>query len=70
MIVFHGTNKKFDVIDLSKSKDKRDFGKGFYTTTIFEQAIEQLKFFQVNNQVSFHTEKALNSLVWKQDMEV
>jgi hypothetical protein len=26
-------------VDLSKSKNKRDFGKGFYTTTIKEQAI-------------------------------
>ena len=38
MILFHGTNKHFDTIDLSTSKDKRDFGKGFYTTTIYEQA--------------------------------
>lgn len=29
---------------------------GIYTT---EQAIAQLKFFKVNDQVSFHTEKAL-----------
>ena len=38
MKLFHGTNRKFENIDLEKSKDKRDFGKGFYTTTIFEQA--------------------------------
>lgn len=157
MKLFHGTNKKFTDIDLLRSKDKRDFGKGFYTTTIFdqaekwaknqqvryggdgsfvkefefientnlkiksfpemnaewlefvkkcrieggtphdydiikgpvandntmrtialfisgiyttEQAIEQLKFFKVNDQVSFHTEKALKCLEWKQDKEV
>ncbi len=157
MKLFHGTNKKFDDIDLLKSKDKRDFGKGFYTTTIFEQAekwaknqlvryggngsfvkeydfmenanlkvkvfsemneewlefvkrcrtdggtphdydiikgpvandntmrtialyisgiytaeqaIEQLKFFKVNDQVSFHTEKALKCLKLIQDKEV
>lgn len=157
MKLFHGTNKKFTDIDLLRSKDKRDFGKGFYTTTIFEQAekwaknqqvryggdgsfvkefefientnlkiksfpemnaewlefvkkcrieggtphdydiikgpvandntmrtialfisgiytteqaIEQLKFFKVNDQVSFHTEKALKCLDWKQDKEV
>jgi len=28
------------MIDLSKSKDKRDFGRGFYTTTLREQADE------------------------------
>lgn len=38
MILYHGTGIRFAEIRLSKSKDKRDFGKGFYTTTIFEQA--------------------------------
>jgi len=38
MILFHGSNHDFNNIDLSKSKDRRDFGKGFYTTTIKEQA--------------------------------
>ena len=36
--LYHGSNYNFDVIDLSKSKDKRDFGRGFYTTTLREQA--------------------------------
>lgn len=36
--LYHGTNVKFDQVDLSFSKDKRDFGKGFYTTTFREQA--------------------------------
>lgn len=157
MILYHGTGIRFAEIDLSLSKDKRDFGKGFYTTTIFEQAekwaqnqyirygtkskfvkeyeyifndtlkiknfkemdyewlefikkcrteggtphdydivqgpvandntmrtialyisgvytvkqaIEQLSFFKVNNQISFHTEKALKCLRWTQDKEV
>mgnify|MGYP002626749896 FL=1 len=38
MTLYHGTNIDFSNIDISFSKDKRDFGKGFYTTTIFEQA--------------------------------
>jgi len=38
MILYHGSNHDFNSVDLSKSKDKRDFGKGFYTTTIKEQA--------------------------------
>jgi hypothetical protein len=38
IILYHGTNVKFDVVDLKHSKDKRDFGRGFYTTTIKEQA--------------------------------
>jgi hypothetical protein len=39
MKLYHGSNCLFESIDLSKSKDKRDFGKGFYTTTIKEQAV-------------------------------
>ena len=38
LTLYHGSNKDFDVIDLSKSKDRRDFGAGFYTTTLYEQA--------------------------------
>jgi len=30
MILYHGSNQSFSDVDLSKSKDKRDFGKGFY----------------------------------------
>ena len=38
IIVYHGTSFFFDAIDLTKSKNKRDFGQGFYTTTIQAQA--------------------------------
>ena len=38
MIIYHGSNCDFNDIDLSKSKDKRDFGKGFYLTTDWQQA--------------------------------
>ncbi|MBQ4508162.1 MAG: DUF3990 domain-containing protein [Paludibacteraceae bacterium] len=30
MILYHGTNKAFDTIDLTKSKPNKDFGQGFY----------------------------------------
>lgn len=157
MILYHGTCHDFNKIDFSKFKDKRDFGKGFYTTTILEQAekwaenqrlrygkesaivkcfeykqndnlkikifdemseewldfikkcrteggtphdydiiqgpvandntmrtialyisgiyttkqaIEQLKYFKVNNQISFHSEKAMLTLKWIEDREV
>jgi hypothetical protein len=40
MTLYHGSNQDFNNIDLSKSKDRRDFGKGFYTTTIREQALQ------------------------------
>ncbi len=38
MILYHGTNSDIATIDLSKCAPYKDFGKGFYTTAIFEQA--------------------------------
>ena len=38
LILYHGSNQSFAEVDLSKSKDKRDFGRGFYTTTLHGQA--------------------------------
>jgi hypothetical protein len=41
--LYHGSNIIFDEISLLKSRDRRDFGRGFYTTTIREQAAEWAK---------------------------
>lgn len=38
MILYHGSDCDFDEVDLGKSREKRDFGTGFYTTTISVQA--------------------------------
>jgi len=38
MKVYHGSNVKIDVIDLSQGALLRDFGRGFYVTSIFKQA--------------------------------
>lgn len=38
MILFHGTNIDFDVIDLKKCRPNKDFGRGFYLTDIKNQA--------------------------------
>lgn len=38
LTVYHGTDCLFQDIDLRKSLSKRDFGIGFYTTTIVAQA--------------------------------
>ncbi|MDR1149606.1 MAG: DUF3990 domain-containing protein [Spirochaetaceae bacterium] len=39
MILYHGSNKEIDRIDLSKSRPYKDFGWGFYTTPYKEQAL-------------------------------
>lgn len=38
MILFHGSNTKILKIDLSKCRPNKDFGKGFYLTTMRDQA--------------------------------
>lgn len=43
MILYHGSKYKFDEIDLSKCKDGKDFGKGFYLTRNLQQAIKWAK---------------------------
>ena len=40
LAVFHGTTKLFDKVDLTKSRNRRDFGMGFYTTILEEQSKE------------------------------
>lgn len=41
MILFHGSNIKVAVPDLSVSKPFKDFGKGFYLSDNYEQAWEK-----------------------------
>lgn len=62
MQLYHGTYIYFDKIDLNNSLDKRDFSMGFYTTTNFEQAIKRLKVWKCENQISFHTYRAIKRL--------
>ena len=38
MILYHGSNIEIDVIDLGKCRPYKDFGRGFYTTPMLEQA--------------------------------
>lgn len=44
MILYHGTNTDFPVIDLTKSQRGKDFGCGFYLSASKEQAEEMAKF--------------------------
>lgn len=40
LILFHGTTADFEKVILEKSHNRRDFGKGFYTTLLEQQANE------------------------------
>ena len=43
MILYHGSNMDFDHIDLQKSKPNKDFGRGFYLSDNYEQALNMAK---------------------------
>ena len=43
MIVYHGSNVEIHNIDLSKCRKYKDFGQGFYVTTLEQQAIDMAK---------------------------
>ena len=38
MILYHGSYLEIEKPDLAHSRDNVDFGRGFYTTPIYEQA--------------------------------
>lgn len=40
MRLYHGTNMAFETIDLMKSRPNKDFGRGFYLSDNYEQAID------------------------------
>lgn len=39
MILYHGTNVDFNKIDILKSKPNKDFGRGFYLSADYNQAL-------------------------------
>ena len=39
MRLYHGSNQQIREIDLAKSKDHKDFGRGFYMTQDFSRAV-------------------------------
>lgn len=43
MILYHGSNFEFDIVDLARCRPGTDFGKGFYLTPIRERALERAK---------------------------
>lgn len=43
MILYHGSNLEIDTVDFAKCRPYKDFGQGFYLTTIREQAEKMAK---------------------------
>ena len=40
MILYHGSNIEIDKIDLNKTRSGKDFGKGFYASSDYRQAVD------------------------------
>lgn len=40
MVLFHSSNRRIDNPDISFSREFLDFGKGFYLTSLEDQAIK------------------------------
>ena len=57
MILFHGSNIKIDVIDLTQSKRYKDFGQAFYLSAEEEQARKMA----IAKVVQFGGEKSVTS---------
>ena len=53
MVLYHGTAHLFDAVDLEKSHNRRDFGRGFYTTILESQARE----WAYRQKLRMHAEK-------------
>lgn len=43
MILYHGSNTRIEEIDLSLCRPYKDFGRGFYLTSVAQQAQEMAK---------------------------
>ena len=53
MILFHGSYTEVRAPDLLHSRKTLDFGKGFYTTSIYEQAVRWAQRFLVRDGKAF-----------------
>lgn len=54
MTLYHGSNQIVTVIDFTKSKPNKDFGKGFYLSADKQQALEmaEYKTFMLSNYLN------------------
>ena len=69
MKVYHGTNARFDRIDLNKGNPDNDFGRGFYVTAVKQPALALI---QTDNTFIFRTEDIITntSLALVRDFEI
>lgn len=64
MILYHGSNVEINEIDFSKCKSYKDFGKGFYLTSMKQQAVRMAE----NRAALFGGEPVVN--IYKVDEDI
>ncbi|MCL1927425.1 MAG: DUF3990 domain-containing protein [Treponema sp.] len=67
MIIYHGSAADIIKPDLSFARDRTDFGRGFYTTPIKEQAYKWAKRFQRRSGKSYVSLYEINETVIRND---
>ena len=65
MILYHGSYIEIKKPDLSHTRKNVDFGSGFYTTTIFEQATKWAEKFKRQNKESIVNEYSFDEIAYK-----
>ena len=60
MILYHGTTVDIERIDFMKSKPNKDFGRAFYLSEDYNQALEMAQF---TFQYAFCTQRAIDQLI-------
>lgn len=77
MIVYHGSDAVVEKPDVTHSKNRLDFGKGFYVTTVAAQAerwakrkaVFQRKSIGIVNRYEMHLSEEYNILDFGEDLE-
>mgnify|MGYP002626792175 CR=1 FL=1 len=67
-----GLSHTYDIVRGAVANDNTMRTIALYVSGVYteEMALEQLQFFKANDQISFHTQKALNCLKFIRDIEI
>lgn len=65
MILYHGSSIEVPKPDLEHSRKKLDFGKGFYTTPIYQQAFRWAERYKVFGSEAFVSAYELDEKAWE-----
>ncbi|MCL2052395.1 MAG: DUF3990 domain-containing protein [Lachnospiraceae bacterium] len=70
MMLFHGSHLTVEKPEISFSRENVDFGRGFYTTPIKEQAVRWSERFKRKHGQSIVTTYELDELILKKDIKI